>query len=166
MGTALKNANSPYRITTIDLNEQLSLTAEANIKEKGMSDYVTFVRAEGAEGIRQQAAAGKTFGFAFIDHSHAKEHVVSACLGLPSVMMPGAPVSFHDFNDYRNPKPEFPVDGVIEGVKEAQASVNLNFRGICGCLTVYQYASAQSSSTQRTSGAAERVFCGALGALS
>ncbi len=139
MANALQNAGSRCRITSIDLSANLSEISRDNLARHGLERYATFVTAEGAEGIRQLAALGSKFGFAFIDHSHAMEHVLSACLELPSVMLTGSPVAFHDFNDRRNADPAQPEYGVTEGVRRAQERVRLEFRGVYGCIGLFQF---------------------------
>ncbi len=139
MARALSDAGLPHRVYSVDLSARMSATARANIEREGLGARVAFLTAEAAEGIRQLAAGGRRFATAFVDHSHGRDHVLSACLELPSVLTEGAPVAFHDYNDRRNPDPAFPEYGVIQGVAAARAKIRLDFRGIYGCLALFQY---------------------------
>ena len=139
IANAIKNAGARREFISVDLHEELSAVARKNLEQAGVSGFARFVSAEGTAALNCFAAAGKRFGFAFIDHSHTYEHVWEACVRLPHVLEPDALVLFHDFNDRRNVDPGFSDYGVLPAVVDAQELAGLKFLGVYGCAGLYQF---------------------------
>jgi hypothetical protein len=78
------------------------------------------------------------FDFAFIDHSHAYEHVYDVCRSLDKVLRHGAFCLFHDFNDPRNAAAEEIEYGVYQGVFEGLDLSSFEFWGIYGCTGLFR----------------------------
>ena len=80
---------------------------------------------------------------AFVDHSHAYEHVAGACERLDELLEPGSMAVFHDYNDARNTdrrgvgesNEEF---GIIAAVRESLDSGRFEFVGVYGSCGVFQ----------------------------
>ena len=79
---------------------------------------------------------GRTFAFAFVDHSHMYELVRDACVDLKKLIRPGGFALFHDFNDPRNGKDS--QYGVYQAVVETFADETFVFHGVYGCAALYR----------------------------
>ncbi len=138
IATALKNAQSPFTLTSVDLHKELSDLAARNLKSLGLEAYATFDTSDGTAYLDRLAAEGRTFGFVFIDHSHQYGHVQAACERLADLVMPSAFVLFHDFNDPRNSDPAETEYGVYQGVIDGIETTAFEFAGIYGCTALYR----------------------------
>jgi SAM-dependent methyltransferase len=125
-------------IVTIDLSPELIVEARANLEGRPGFERVRFFSVEGGEAVRLLADAKRMFSFAFIDHSHAHQHVLDVCRSLDKVLKRGAFCLFHDFNDPRNAVAEVVEYGVYQGVFEGLERRGFEFWGIYGCTGLFR----------------------------
>src|SRR5260370_15519846 len=88
-------------IVTIDLSSEAIARARANLEGRPGAERIYPFVVDGGKAVRDLGDANRMFDFAFIDHSHACEHVYDVCRSLDRVVKPGAFCLFHDFNDPR-----------------------------------------------------------------
>jgi hypothetical protein len=138
IATALKNAHSPFKLTSVDLHKGLSELAARNLESLGLDTYATFDTSDGTAYLDRVVAHGRSFGFVFIDHSHQYRHVMAACERLAELVMPSAFVLLHDFNDPRNRDPAETEYGVYQGAIDGIDPAAFEFAGICGCTALYR----------------------------
>lgn len=145
LAEAVANSGRPRRIITVDLNPGNIAEAAIGMGERKTSgrQNVHFYVNEGGAFVRFAAQQKMTFGFAFIDHSHQFDHVVSVIQGLPKILAPGAFVLFHDYNDPRNPHEDNKNFGVYQAVEQAGVASHLDFWGIFGCCGLFRYMPKQ-----------------------
>jgi len=125
-------------IVTVDLSPEVIARAQANLKGRPGSERVHFFAVDGGKAVRDLGDAKRMFDFAFIDHSHAYEHVYDVCRALDKVLRPGAFCLFHDFNDGRNAALEEIEYGVYQGVFEGLDHSSFEFWGIYGCTGLFR----------------------------
>jgi hypothetical protein len=118
---------------TVDLNSTDG--PRRRLAARGLRN-IRFHQSDAAAWLEAQANLVPQYGFAFVDHSHSREHVRAACQRLDRVMASGAFVAFHDYSDPRN------FDGtdgygVFQGVEEG-LSYRFRFYGCFGCMGVYR----------------------------
>ena len=77
-------------------------------------EFVEVHCGDATEFCHELSAAGTRFGFVFIDHSHAYQHV-EVCEMLADITLPGGFCLFHDYNDPRNRNPSKLIMGVSGG---------------------------------------------------
>lgn len=133
----LKSPN-PQNIMTVDLDPACTRATWHTLKSLRLHHHVIATSADATELVRQAAAAGRQYGFVFIDHSHAYGPVHAVCQTLTEITLPGGFCLFHDFNDARNCDPNNQDYGVYQAV---QAGLDLNrfeFYGIFGCTGLYR----------------------------
>jgi hypothetical protein len=146
LAKAIDASGRASRVVTMELDPAESKIAEENLAARSMSSFVDFRVGVADEICLALVAQGRRFSFAFVDHSHAFEPMVSACRRLPELLAPGSFCLFHDFNDPRNQ----PVAGVGESetlygvyaaVREALDPRLFEFYGIFGCCGLYRKVS-------------------------
>jgi hypothetical protein len=125
-------------IVSIDLNPDEIARAQSNLAGKHGFERVNFFAVEAGEAVRGLARAKRMFNFAFIDHSHAYEHVYDVCRSLHRVLQLGAFALFHDFNDPRNSASNAPDYGVYQGVLDGLDERRFEFWGIYGCTGLFR----------------------------
>jgi 2-polyprenyl-3-methyl-5-hydroxy-6-metoxy-1,4-benzoquinol methylase len=131
------------RVVTIDLSKACCEEAKRNIATEGLEEFVEIHHGDADAICRGFAAEGRRFGMAFVDHSHAYEHVAGACARLDEVLEPGSMAVFHDFNDARNSdrrdvgesNEEF---GVIQAVRDSLDPGRFEFVGVYGSCGVFR----------------------------
>lgn len=138
---ALASVNAGLRnaISSVDLMPDAIAGSRATMKGRPGEERVAFIQASGDDALDRLARARRRFRFAFIDHSHRREHVRSACERLPKVLAPAAFVLFHDYNDYRNPMAENEDYGVHQGVRDGLDKARFEFWGIYGCTGLFRF---------------------------
>jgi predicted O-methyltransferase YrrM len=139
LAKASVNAGRRDAIYSIDNSSEAIVGSQATMKGRPGADRVSFLQMDGDSAINRFIKARKRFRFAFVDHSHRYEHVLSACGLLPQVMVPGAFVLFHDYNDYRNPMEEVDDYGVYQGVRDGLGRDRFEFWGVYGCTGLYRF---------------------------
>ena len=135
------STNSKRRdaIISVDLDPAAMVGGKANLKGKPGSERVAFIEADGDSALNRFIKARRKFRFAFVDHSHRQEHVQSACALLPEVLVPGAFVLFHDYNDYRNAIADVDDYGVYQGVRDGLDMSRFEFWGVYGCTGLFRF---------------------------
>jgi hypothetical protein len=143
LANALKKSTRDGEIITMELSRAISDEAKKNLAVRDMADHVQFAVGDADDSCRKLLSQGRKFGFAFIDHSHAYEHVVKACQRLSELMLPGAFCVFHDYNDGRNSRRTGLGEvgneyGVQAGVADGLNKDHFEFVGVYGCTGVYR----------------------------
>ncbi len=138
LSQASRRSPNPKRIYTIDLNQECIVKTRQNLRLKGLSRGVTCICAEATGAVKSFSQEGKKFGFAFIDHSHAYDPVLSVCRELYKVMEKGGFCLFHDFNDARNRDSKINYYGVYQAVTKELDPMHYTFYGIYGCTALYR----------------------------
>ena len=124
-------------VFSVDLDPACTDRTKHHLKAGGLAKGVTTICTDALSAVRKFAAEGKRFDFAFIDHSHAYEHVYPVCRELRGVMTTGGFCLFHDFNDARN-KAGDPDYGVYQAVVEGLDAKEFEFYGVYGCTALYR----------------------------
>jgi SAM-dependent methyltransferase len=138
---ASHDAGVDSAIVTIDLDPGAIARSRANLQGRPGAERIYPLAADGAQAVRSLNDANRTFDFAFIDHSHAYEHVYDVCRLLDRVLKPGAFCLFHDFNDPRNADADVTEYGVHQGVLEGLDLSRFEFWGIYGCTGLFRRTS-------------------------
>lgn len=143
LAKAITSSGRSGTVTTIELYEELALQAFDNLAERGCEDKVEFLVGDAEVVSQYLIEQQRKFGFAFIDHSHAYEYVVSTCRRLDALLLPGAFCAFHDYNDPRNTRRsgigEAPDEyGVQAGVADGLDPDRFEFVGIYGCIGLFR----------------------------
>lgn len=131
------------KLVTLELFPELAAAADKTLKAKGVANVVEFRTGDADASCADLANEGRKFGFAFIDHSHAYEHVVSSCKRLKQLMDVGALCVFHDYNDSRNTRATGVGEsgeeyGVVAGIEDGLDKRSFRFVGAYGCTGVFQ----------------------------
>jgi len=140
LANALEAARRQGKIVTIDLDPALIDDARRTLTARGHADRVDYMAEDAYSACQKLIKAGRTFGFSFVDHSHAYEHMVSACKCLAALLRPGAVLVFHDYNDARNTlgrgvgesNEEYGVAAAIEDHLPKDAFEFVGVYGACG----------------------------------
>jgi cephalosporin hydroxylase len=143
LANALKSSGRAGEIVTMELSGELSAAAKKTLESKGVADRVVFEVGDADVTCERLISEGRKFGFAFIDHSHAYEHMVKACQRLSQLMAPGSFCVFHDYNDARNTRRKDLGEvgdeyGVKAAIDESLDSKIFEFVGVYGCTGVYR----------------------------
>jgi hypothetical protein len=102
LSKALQNSRRFGRLVTMELSAETSAEAKRNLASRGVTRKVRFMVGDADISCGKLALVRRKFGFAFIDHSHAYEHMEKACGRLSQLMAPSSFCVFHDYNDGRN----------------------------------------------------------------
>lgn len=132
--------NSPHfrHVYTVDLDAQCIIQTKKHLRRSGLSKDVTTICADALSAVKQFIDQGKKFDFAFIDHSHAYQHVYPVCLELNDLIITGGFCLFHDFNDARNKDTENQEYGVYQAVIDGLNKNEFEFYGVYGCTALYR----------------------------
>jgi predicted O-methyltransferase YrrM len=125
-------------IVTIDLSLEETERARSNLYGKPGFRKVHLFTVEAGQAVRDLASSKRMFDLAFVDHSHAYDHVYDVCRSLHRVTKLGAFVLFHDFNDPRNSAPDVTDYGVYQGVLDGLDQRRFEFWGIYGCSGLFR----------------------------
>jgi tetratricopeptide (TPR) repeat protein len=125
-------------IVTVDLSPDVIARAQTNLAGRPGAERINFFAVDGGKAVRDLGEANRMFDFAFIDHSHAYEHVYDVCRSLHNVLKFGAFCLFHDFNEPRNAATEEMEYGVYQGVSEGLDRSRFEFWGIYGCTGLFR----------------------------
>lgn len=137
MAKALRAADRGRSIYTVDLDAGCTRAATGNLARAGLVDWVTATTEEAARAIRRLCETSRRFTLAFIDHSHAYDPVLAVCKVLPDVLLPGAFVLMHDYNDPGNR--EGGEYGVYAAVRDGLSPQRFEFYGIYGCAALFRF---------------------------
>ena len=98
------------------------------------AEVVKFNVGDATEFVR---SLDRQFAFAFVDHSHCYDDVLSACRELPSLIKQGGFVLFHDYNDPRNASTDEDY-GVFQGTEHGLSKDAFQFYGCYGCTGLFR----------------------------
>jgi hypothetical protein len=131
LAQAMSDSGRAGAVCTVDLSYRPAVAD--NVRVCGLASRVQIMTADAAVAIGNLSPA--RFGFIFVDHSHAYDHVKAVCRLLPDIAAPGAFVLFHDYNDARNGKE--PDYGVYQAVSDS-LPLGFQFCGVYGCTGLYR----------------------------
>lgn len=133
MAQAVIDSGREGHVVAIDIADfGWKLNADLN----QVSHCIDFQLGPAIEKVQGLIAAGRKFGFVFVDHSHTYAEVAAICPMLDKVMQPGSFVQFHDYNDPRNGhEPDY---GVWQAVIDKLPS-SFQFYGVYGCSGLYRF---------------------------
>ena len=143
MAAALRDSGLSSKIHTVELLGQIQRLAAANIARYDLTNWVEFHEGDGATVCQKLIDEGKMFDFAFVDHSHAYEHVLSSCQALKHMLRTGSFALFHDFTDGRNTDTKGVGEseteyGIFAAIKDAFSDGSFSFYGVCGCCGLFR----------------------------
>ncbi len=138
MNQASNDSHQNNVIVSIDLDTSAIEASKQQLRLADGGGRVHFFQDDAASAVRNLASIKRRFQFAFVDHSHRYEHVLSACEQLHRVIDVNGFALFHDFNDPRNAQ-EHEVDyGVYQGVMDGLRGDRWEFWGIYGCTGLFR----------------------------
>jgi len=126
-------------IYTIDFDRALVEKARGNLERQALGTNVISMVADATDGIQILHKLGHQFTFAFVDHSHAYEHVFPALQAIQAVLAPGAFLLFHDYYDRRNFDDSNTDYDVIRAIRDANTSGQFVYWGCYGSCGLYRY---------------------------
>lgn len=133
LAQAVIDSGRQGRVVPIDIAD---FGWKANADLNHVSQRIDFQLGPAIEKVQGLIAAGRKFGFLFVDHSHTYAEVAAICPLLDQVTMPGSFVQFHDYNDSRNGcEPNY---GVWQAVVDTLPT-SFQFYGVYGCSGVYRF---------------------------
>lgn len=138
MNEACNAAQRNAKIISIDLDPGAVELSRQQLHGMAGGERAHFFQDDAGSGVRNLAGIKRRFGFAFVDHSHAYEHVFDACTSLHRVVGPGGFALFHDFNDPRNADEAVHDYGVYQGVMDGLHAGRWQFWGIYGCSGLFR----------------------------
>jgi predicted O-methyltransferase YrrM len=134
----LHDSGRTARVVSVDLEPRMIQRTQANLGSLNLRERVELLQGDAAMIGRSLVAQGRTFGFVFVDHSHAYADVLTVCRLLPSLVKDGGFVLFHDFNDRRNKDRVNPSYGVYSAVIDGLPTPPFAFFGVFGCAGLYR----------------------------
>ena len=134
LALALRNAGRGHTLVSLELDPPAMLEAKRNVAD--LAEMCDFILGDARVSRGELKEQGRTFAFAFVDHSHMYELVRDACVDLKKLIRPGGFALFHDFNDPRNGKDS--QYGVYQAVVETFADETFVFHGVYGCAALYR----------------------------
>jgi predicted O-methyltransferase YrrM len=140
MAGARRDAGVMEIIEAVDLEQHLCDTATRNLKKNGLSNFVEVYCDDAVKYCSEGVEAGRTYEFAFIDHSHHYDLVLGVANKLEKLLIPGGFCFFHDYNDKRNIDPNEEDYGVSQAVDLAMGQSGFEFYGIFGCAALFRKA--------------------------
>lgn len=143
LAKSLIKAKRSGTIITMELSATYLKEARKNFSNEGVGDRIDSRCADANSVCSELAEQGQSFGFAFVDHSHAYEDVVQACRHLKNLLTKDAFVVFHDYNDARNTRRtgrgDIPDEfGVFAGVEDGLDKNSFEFMGVYGCCGLFR----------------------------
>jgi predicted O-methyltransferase YrrM len=127
----------------MELSERSAAYARGMLTKLGLSRCVEFKVGDADVSCQELVDTDRKFHFAFVDHSHAYEHVVRACRRVTQLLEPGAFCLFHDYNDRRNNGPIGVNESnneyrVYDAVNDTLDCEMFEFYGIYGCCGLFR----------------------------
>jgi cephalosporin hydroxylase len=135
---ASRDAGFRAEIVSVDLDIVAAEQTRKNLEKMNGVDQVHLFTVEAGKAVKDLASAKRQFSFAFVDHSHAYEHVFDVCQNLHRVLELGKFALFHDFNDPRNADLLNKDYGVYQGVMDGLDPRRFEFWGIYGCCGLFR----------------------------
>ncbi|RVB80552.1 MULTISPECIES: class I SAM-dependent methyltransferase [unclassified Mesorhizobium] len=143
LANAVANSGRKAEIVSMELSPEISATAHKNLTAHGVNGTIRLEVGDADATCQRLVDSNRKFGFSFIDHSHAYEHVVKACHRLKQLIEPGSFCVFHDYNDKRNSRRTGLGEtsneyGIIAGIEDSLDTNLFEFVGIYGCCGVFR----------------------------
>tara|TARA_A100001011_G_scaffold360071_2_gene407072 strand:- start:832 stop:1557 length:726 start_codon:yes stop_codon:yes gene_type:complete len=140
---AILHSNPEKKLTTVDLSPGCVQSARQNILTidqvvNGKINLLESIVNDGGCAVSDLIEDGRKYTFAFIDHSHAYEHVLDVCLKLDKIIEPGGFCLFHDYNDKRNNDSSETGYGVYSAVHDGLDDDVFEFYGCYGCTGLFR----------------------------
>lgn len=142
LAQALIDAGNGHRLITIDMEQVYIDKAKTELAARHVDAGVDFLCGDAGPFLDRFEAEGRTFGFAFIDHSHAYAPVVKASQSLGLLLSPGTFALYHDYVDGRNTLRRDAGEsgqeyGVVAGAQDGLAADMFEFFGCYGCTGLF-----------------------------
>jgi len=142
LAKAVAASGGTTKVVTMELSPDFVKQAESNLAGRSLASLIEFRVGDANTTCDALIAEGRTFSFAFVDHSHSYELVKSACEQIEQLLTVGSFVLFHDFNSPLNTLREGVGEsaeeyGVYAGVQKGLGQ-NFEFYGIYGCCGLYR----------------------------
>lgn len=147
---AIIDAGRKARVLSVDLDPRMVNRARENLAAYNLLSDVEFVQGDAAVACRALVDDERTFGFAFVDHSHTYADVFAVCKLLRDLVDEGGFVLFHDFNDRRNADQSNAGYGVYTGVMDGLPVPPFAFYGVFGCAGLYRHESSRAPALRRS----------------
>jgi len=141
LARAITDAGKSSELVTMELDGRLAEHARRSLSGLDLSRRVEFMVGDADASCQKLVDAGRKFHFAFIDHSHAYDHVVKTCRRLSQLLVPGSFCLFHDYNTSREGTAEY---GVYTAVAHALDESHFEFCGIYGCCGLFRKREANN----------------------
>lgn len=138
LAKANRAAGNRRRIVSVDLTPEAVDVTRETLRSQGLDQNVTNLQDDAVHAVQSFVDAGRTFGFVFVDHSHAYTPVYEVCRRLAPIVMPGGFCLFHDFNDPRNRDEQDESYGVYQAVIAGMDPTLFEFWGTYGCTALYR----------------------------
>jgi len=148
LAQAVSDSDRSISIISVDLSEAKVASAKNNLTKKGLIDSVELRCGEAGDVCKGFEIGDRSFGFIFVDHSHAYDDVFRVCMTILNILQPGGFCLFHDFNDRRNLELSNAGYGVSRAVMATLgARRDFSFYGIYGCTALYRKEDSFSGNT-------------------
>ena len=138
MNQACNDSGQTNVVVSVDLDPVAVEQSSQQLRSTPGGDRCHFFQDDAGLAVRNLAAAKRFFRFAFVDHSHQYEHVLSVCQQLHRVIDVDGFALFHDFNDPRNAQQGELEYGVYQGVMDGLRADRWEFWGIYGCTGLFR----------------------------
>jgi cephalosporin hydroxylase len=143
MALAVQDSGTNRAILSVDINKAYSEQARRYLTDLNLQKAVTLSVGDGGEVCAKLLSEERKFAVAFIDHSHAYEHVAQVCEFLPDLVSSGGFCLFHDFNDRRNTDRVSVGEsgneyGVYHAVRRHLDPRQFEFYGVYGCCGLFR----------------------------
>lgn len=142
LAQALIDAGKGHRLITIDMEQVFIDKAQTELAARQLDAGVEFLCGDAGPFLDGFEAEGRTFGFAFVDHSHAYAPVLKASRSLGPLLLPGGFALYHDYVDRRNTLRHDAGEsgqeyGVVAGAQDGLAPELFEFFGCYGCTGLF-----------------------------
>ena len=135
---AIYDSKREISFETVDIDKDANEKAQKNVLSKTGRAPVQFNILDATEYLDKAIAAGKSYGFIFVDHWHGYEATYEAAMRAKKLLKNGGFCLFHDYNDPANTDPEH-VYGVYKGANDAMlCDPNFEFYGLFGCTALFR----------------------------
>ncbi len=135
---------------TCDISRRFSTSARAALRWLPGRDRVKFHVGDAPRFLDSMIAAGRRFGFIFVDHWHGYDATHAVGIRLHSLLAPGGFVMFHDYNDASARDATHP-DKVFQAVRDTVGrDPSFEFSCVTASSACFRYQPAVASERTKT----------------